>query len=187
MSYTYRNKGTGQQAEQQKQKLVFGILSHRRAIAGISARITTLDGQRDQEIAQAIWDDVDVPTVASAAGLTSAAARSIGLTRNDLPHSGTTAATHIESIQALTQQAERLRAKHAELQQQQKQLIVKALESGALDPPWVAAISGRSIDHINALARARAVQNHLKTDTGPDTPKPASTKPRKNLGDEKKQ
>ncbi|TLM82480.1 hypothetical protein [Pseudarthrobacter sp. NamE5] len=81
MSYTYRNKGTGQQAEQQKQKLVFGILSHRRAITGIFARITTLDGQRDQEIAQAIWDDVDVPTVASTAGLTSATARSIGFTR----------------------------------------------------------------------------------------------------------
>lgn len=127
MSYTYRSEGTAdQRAEQRRRKLYRGILAYGRAMAGIAARITALGSQMDQKIAQAIWDDVDVGTVASAAGITYTKPRSIGLAFEYLPDSGSTAASHVKTLRALTQQAGWLHAEQQELRRRQDQLIVTA-------------------------------------------------------------
>lgn len=187
MSYTYRSKGTPEQhAERHKQNMNRGILAYGKAIAGIAARITALGSQMDQEIAQAIWDDVDVGTVASAAGITYAKARSIGLAFEDLPGSGTTAASHVKTLRALTQQAGWLHAEQQELRRRQEQLIVTARETGLLDAPWPATVSGLTIEQVNILSRHPPAQNHLTTDTSP-THLNALRPSQQNLGDEKKQ
>jgi hypothetical protein len=80
MTHSYRGKGAPEQGtERDKQKLDCGLLAHRKGIASLSARIRTLNGQVEREIAQAIWDDVPLRTVASATGVTTATARSVVL------------------------------------------------------------------------------------------------------------
>ncbi|MCO4272953.1 hypothetical protein NG701_00630 [Pseudarthrobacter sp. HLT3-5] len=154
MSYIYRSKGTTEQrAERDKQRLTRGLLTYRKAIAGRSARLTALRSRMEQEIAQAIWDDVAVRTVASAAGITVARARSVALAFEDLPHSGTAAESHVKTLRALAEHTGRLKAEQEELLRLQEPLVVTALESGIQNTPWIAAISGLTIDRVNILAQ----------------------------------
>lgn len=187
MSYTYRRNGTPeQQTERHKQKLVQGILLFRKAIAGISGKITALGSQTDQEIARAIWDGVDVGTVASAAGITHAKARSIGLSFEDLPNSGASSTTLVRTLWAFTQQAQRLNAEQEESRQQQERLIVTALETRLLDAPWVVTVSGLTVEQVNILARHTRQYRTTPQHTAPthlNAPRPSH----QNLGDEKKQ
>lgn len=149
---THRSNGTTEQrAERDKQRLNRGFLTYRKAIADISARLATLRYQTEHEIAQAIWDGVAVRTVASAASITAATARSFGSASDGLPRSHTTAESHIRTLRVLTQQAGRLKAEQEQLRQQQEQIVVTALETGLLDPPWVAAVSGLSLERVNML------------------------------------
>jgi hypothetical protein len=154
MSYTYRSKGSPEKrAERNRHKLSCGLLTYRKGIVSISARLSVLRSQTEREIAQAIWDNVAVRTVASAAGITAAKARSVGLAFEGLPHSGTTAKSHVQTLRALSQQTGRLKAEQEELRRQQEQLVVTALETGLLDGPWVAAVSGLTLEHVNVLAQ----------------------------------
>ncbi|MEN8582752.1 hypothetical protein ABFP37_08600 [Burkholderia sp. RS01] len=156
MSYTYRGKRSpDQQAEQRRQKLELGILAYCKAIGSISTRLSALRNQRDQEIAQAIWDGVAVQTVAAAAAMTAAEARSIGLACEDLGPGYCSAASRLETLSALTQQVARLHTAQKELLGQQEQLSLTALETTALDAPWLAAASGFSVERVNMLAQQK--------------------------------
>lgn len=153
MSYTYRSKGTtGQRSELHKQKLNQALLTRRKVLTSISARLNALSEQIDREVAQAIWDDVAVRTVAAAAGITVSRARSLGLAFETL-RSDATAKAHIETLRDLTQQAATLRAEQEELRRQQEQLVVTALQTGLLDAPWLAALSGLTLERVNMLGQ----------------------------------
>lgn len=154
MTYSYRGKGaTQQRTERDKEKLDRGLLIHRKGMASISAKVRALGGRLERGIAQAIRDDVPLRTVASAAGVTVTKARSVALAFEHLPRSGTTAESHVNTLRALTQKADRLEAEQRKLRLQQEQLVVTTLESGLLGAPWVAAVSGLSLERVNVLAR----------------------------------
>jgi hypothetical protein len=156
MSYTYRaNGGLNQRAERHRQKLQLGILAYRKAAAALSCRMTALHNQRDQEIAQAIWDGVSVQSVATAAAMTPAKARSIGLAYEDLASGFSSVAARLETIRVLTEQVVRLDAEKEELRRQQEQLVLTALKTAQLEAPWLAALSGLSIERVNTLAQQK--------------------------------
>jgi hypothetical protein len=156
MSYTYRGKSSPfQQAEHRRQKLKLGILAYRKAATSISAKLVALRSQRDQEIAQAIWDGVAIQTVAVTAAMTAAEARTIGLSFENLQPGYSSAISRLETLRALTQQIRRLNAAQEELQRQQEQLILRALETTQLDARRLAAFSGLSIEQVNMLAEQR--------------------------------
>lgn len=171
MTYTYRSKGaTGQRAERDRQKLNRGLLIYRKGIASISARLSALRSQTEREIAQAIWDDVPVRTVASAVGITVTKARDVGLAFEDLPRSGTTAESHVHSLRSLAQEVRRLEAEQGQLRRQQEQLVVTTIETGLFGAPWVAAVSGLPLERVNVLAPTNAPQRfHVNHD--PDAQK----------------
>lgn len=157
MTYTYRSNGaTEHGAERDRHKLNRGLLVYRKGIASISARISALGSRTEREIAHAIWDDVPLRTVASAAGITVTKARDGGLAFEDLPSSGTSAESHVHTLRSLAQEAARLEAEQGELRRQREQLVVTTLETGLLGAPWVAAVSGLSLDRVNVLAPANA-------------------------------
>lgn len=88
----------------------------------------------------------------------------------DLPQSDTTAEFHIQTLRALTQRAGRLKAEHEELRRRREQLVVATLENGLLDPPWVAAVSGLTLERVNILAQqTRRTGSLLKQTQTPDT------------------
>lgn len=168
MIYTYRSQGaTEQRAERDTQKLNRGLLVYRKGIASMSATISALHSRTEREIAQAIWDDVPVPTVTSAAGITVTKARDVGLAFEDLPRSETTAEYHVQTLRSLAQEAGRLEAEHGKLRRQQEQLVVTTLETGLLGAPWVAAVSGLSLERVTVLA-LRTRQNGSILNQDPD-------------------
>lgn len=170
MTYTYRSKGaTEQRSEQDRTKLNRGLFNYRKGIVGISARISALRSRTEREIAQAIWDDVPVRTVASAAGTTVTKARDVGLAYEDLPRSDTTAESHVCTLRSLAQEADRLETEQGELRRQQEELVVTALETGLLGAPWVSAVSGLPLERVNVLARTH--RNGSTLNQAPDAQK----------------
>jgi hypothetical protein len=157
VTYTYRSAGASQQqADHNRQKLSQGLLTYRRDITSLTARIKALRQQAENGVAQAIWDDVPLKTAAIAAGITVVKAASVRLEFEDLPHSGTSPESHVVSLRALNQQATSLEAERKKLRQQQEQLVVVALTTGLLDAPWVAKVSGLTLERVAALANERA-------------------------------
>lgn len=191
MTYTYRSKaGSEQRAVRDRQKLHQGLIIQGQGLARISSRLNSLRGELDSGIAQAIWDDVPVHVVACAAGVTPAKARSLALAWEELPHSGVTAKAHVQSLSAVSQQANKLEAARGELQKQQEQLIVRALETGLLDPAQLATASGLTLEQISILARPTRHNKPLaRPAPGPENLAPAGLTPNlmENLGDEKNQ
>jgi hypothetical protein len=134
MSYANRSQGTGEaEAEEHRQELDRGILSYRKSIATISVRLRALRNQADREVASA----------------------------DDTTSSGYSPESDVETLQTLTQRANCLEAEQAELRRQQEQLVVTALETGLLGAPWLAVISGLSLERVNVLA----LQAHQKGTT----------------------
>jgi hypothetical protein len=172
MTYTYRSKSTPeQQSERDRQKLNRGLLLQRKDIADKSARIKALGGQLERAIAQAIWDEVPLRTAAAAAGVPVTSARSVGLAFEGLPHSSTTAKSHVQTLRATAQQSDRLKAERAELQRQQEQLVVAALETGLLETPLAAAVSGLTLERVNLLARQKRQNRTSLLNNIPDAQK----------------
>lgn len=131
----------------------------------MSARINALSRHLEHRMAQAIQDGVPLQSVAAAAGTTVAMARSVQLAYAGLPRSGTTPESHVKTLGALTLHAGRFKAEKEELRRQQEQIVVTALELGLLDAPWLAAVSGLSLENI--LAR-RTRQNAFSFNPTPE-------------------
>lgn len=153
MTYTYRSKGASQQqVAKNQQKLSQGLLTYRRGIASLTAKIKTLRQQAESGVARAIWDEVPLQTAARAAGMTVVKAASLGLEFEDLPHSGTSPEFHLEALRALNQETTRLEAERQKFRQGQERLVVVALTTGQLDAPWIAAVSGLTLERVTALS-----------------------------------
>lgn len=143
MTNIYRSKATlCQRTAQYKQNLSRGLLNCRKSKISITAKLNALRSQREREMGQAIRDDVPARTVASVTGVIVATTRVIGWQYADLSCSPTTAKSHLKTLRALTQQANRLYTEQIPIRREQERLVVTALRSGLLDPPWVAAVSG---------------------------------------------
>lgn len=155
MTYTRRSEGASEdRAERKKQTMTRGILTYRRGITGISAKLRALRSEMDHEIIQAIHAGLAVRTVDSAAGVHVAEAIAVELPFENRPQSAAMASSRIETLRALNQQMRTLLAQLEEMRRQQEQLIVTALQVGRLGPPWIAAASGLPLEKIEALERA---------------------------------
>lgn len=117
----------------------------------------------EYRIAQAIWDDVPMRAVASAAGVTVEKARTLGLAWEDLPETGITAESHIQSLHAVRQQTDRLLAERRNLVEQLEQFVVTTLERGLLGAATLAEASGLTVEHLTALASGQ-----FRGETGPN-------------------
>jgi hypothetical protein len=151
---TYPSDGAShQQADHNRRKLSHGLLTYRRDITCLTARIKALRQQAESGVAQAICDDVPLQTAASAAGITVVKAASVGLDLENRTHSGTSSESHVKALRTLNQQATSLEAQRKRLRQEQEQLVLGALTTGLLDAPWIAAISGLTLERVTALGQ----------------------------------
>jgi hypothetical protein len=154
MTYTYTSKGAARElSEEDTQKLCRGLHVLRDNLTVISRTISSLNSRLEHGIAQAIWDEAPLTAVASAAGITTTKAISVGLSHEDLPNSDTPAEKQLQKIRDAGRQLDKLRIQQQNMRRQQEQLVILALTNSVLDETRVAAIAGLSPERVNLLAQ----------------------------------
>jgi hypothetical protein len=105
--------------------------------------------------------------VASAAGVSVEKAKILGLAWEDLPETGITAVSHIQSLHAVRRQTNQLVTERRILEEQLEQFVVRTLERALLDAATLAEASGLTVEYHNALAsrtcRPRLARSNTST------------------------
>ncbi|WP_442544352.1 hypothetical protein ACSBOX_00745 [Arthrobacter sp. KN11-1C] len=157
--YTYRAKVPVRppaEAKEERTKLTHALEAHRQLLSHALSAIRTMTAARNEMIAQALEDGLNLATISALTGENIRAVRTIGLAYDDLHPSGLPRSAHVDALRAKSEQLKAAEKHRDRIVNQREALIVTALRTQACDDLELASLTGLTPEHIRRSTRGIA-------------------------------